>query len=711
MVNKFFILIFEILLLIGLASSASIYTDLNMQNNSIFNVTNINATIYYGNGSNLIGVNTSFNQALTDSLYSGIEWDYNQTIPANNYSDALNISQANWVDSLFVRFTEIVSQVGNWTLDKPNYIPYTGATSNVDLGTNNFTVDTNTLFVDSTNNRVGIGTTSPVSKLSFGATGTTGTASKQIAVNEGTDGKFFYGLGIAGSEGSEGLGLWGGTENDLPSATNAHLFIKRNTGNIGIGTTAPQQKLHVNGSAIINGTINMDSNKITNLANGTATQDAVAYSQLTDYYLKSNPYTFWNSTFSTFNKTYADTIYSPISEPLSLHLNQDNWFNSSDGYIYFNGTNMEFNSSKLATIYYNASTIQIITGIPSGTISGIKNRNDGVTYNATESSGDLEIRVNFTDIEEFNNIIIRYRSDEGAIIQHIISIQFWDYNASMWESHGVLTDTGDFFNTLEFGVEDVDEHISNGLIQMRLYQAEGGVATHLHELDWIVLAKGLSSTIPNEVDPVWSSDKPNYLLITQWNATNESYYLKDNPFGFYNSTNPSPVINASYYLATNPFGFYNSTTAPTYLNDTFRGTNYSTFLTHITWANAINGTLAKTSDLASYVTTTVFNSIGNWTLDKVNYYTKEEVTTNISTAIATVDECSEISGCVVGAITDLVSDTTPQLGGYLDTNGNNIGSTSDEIENVYVATNSRIYFGDGQETNIYYNGTSLIISG
>ena len=42
-------------------------------------------------------------------------------------------------------------------------------------------------------------------------------------------------------------------------------------------------------------------------------------------------------------------------------------------------------------------------------------------------------------------------------------------------------------------------------------------------------------------------------------ALSSKYYGINNPYGYYNSTNPSPVINSSYYLAKNPFGFYNST--------------------------------------------------------------------------------------------------------------------------------------------------------
>ncbi len=57
----------------------------------------------------------------------------------------------------------------------------------------------------------------------------------------------------------------------------------------------------------------------------------------------------------------------------------------------------------------------------------------------------------------------------------------------------------------------------------------------------------------------------------------------------------------------------------------------------------------------------------------------------------------------------IVSDTTPQLGGYLDTNGNNIGSTTDEIENIYITTNNKIFLGTGQEGEIFYDGTKIVI--
>ncbi len=57
----------------------------------------------------------------------------------------------------------------------------------------------------------------------------------------------------------------------------------------------------------------------------------------------------------------------------------------------------------------------------------------------------------------------------------------------------------------------------------------------------------------------------------------------------------------------------------------------------------------------------------------------------------------------------IVSDTSPQLGGYLDTNGNNLGSTTDEIENIYITTNNKIFLGTGQEGEIFYDGTKIVI--
>jgi len=146
-----------------------------------------------------------------------------------------------------------------------------------------------------------------------------------------------------------------------------------------------------------------------------------------------------------------------------------------------------------------------------------------------------------------------------------------------------------------------------------------------------------------------NSSLADYVKTVNWNATNTSYYLETNPFGFYNSTNPSPetLWNANYsdYLLTRDYS-YNDTFTGNYSNftavygyslnatdtDTFATNysnftavygysingsgwvaNYSTYLTKPTWAEATNGTiLAKV------------NAINTWTANQTlgtNYIT------------------------------------------------------------------------------------------
>ena len=100
-----------------------------------------------------------------------------------------------------------------------NYIPYTGADKNVDLGNNNFTVDTNALFVDSNTGHVGIGTSSPQNELNvIGDINATG---------------LIYGNGsqLTGIS----AGLWSESGSD----------IYYNGGDVGIGTSIPSKNLEI----------------------------------------------------------------------------------------------------------------------------------------------------------------------------------------------------------------------------------------------------------------------------------------------------------------------------------------------------------------------------------------------------------------------------------------------------------------------------------
>ncbi|MFW6282579.1 MAG: hypothetical protein ACOC1P_00800 [Minisyncoccales bacterium] len=126
---------------------------------------------------------------------------------------------------------------------------------------------------------VGIGTTEPRGQLdifgdlNFGiASG--GSANIKVFENAGTSNSY-RDLTITANN----FNIKTATANEGGSSA-SRLFIEDSSGNVGIGTTSPSEKLQVTGNAIFNGTINTDGNKIINVANGTNAQDAVTKSQL-----------------------------------------------------------------------------------------------------------------------------------------------------------------------------------------------------------------------------------------------------------------------------------------------------------------------------------------------------------------------------------------------------------------------------------------------
>ena len=110
--------------------------------------------------------------------------------------------------------------------------------------TQDLTVDTNTLHVDSTNNRVGIGTTSPGTELEIGD----GTGSPAITLNKSTTGTatLFFDNG-----GNNKNWIKADSAESLVFATNntANVTIKEG-GNVGIGTDAPSARLHVENNVV-----------------------------------------------------------------------------------------------------------------------------------------------------------------------------------------------------------------------------------------------------------------------------------------------------------------------------------------------------------------------------------------------------------------------------------------------------------------------------
>jgi len=127
---------------------------------------------------------------------------------------------------------------------------------------------------------VAIGTTAPVSRLSVV---TSTFLDNAHAISFGDNLNYYYGIGIAGGSGTEGVGIWGGSEGTDKSLTNPNLFVKRG-GNVGIGLTNPAAKLDVAG------TVKLGTAGIAFTAMGTCTIASTAISTTpTNYTCTSVP--------------------------------------------------------------------------------------------------------------------------------------------------------------------------------------------------------------------------------------------------------------------------------------------------------------------------------------------------------------------------------------------------------------------------------------
>ena len=219
---------------------------------------------------NSVLFDTAFAGKTTTDLTEGTALYYTNA-RVKTYADTLYSVLGHIHDDRYFTETEIAT----------NYVPYSGATQNVNLGNNNLTVGTNTLFVDVNSGNVGIGTTSPGAKLHVvRATTGVGWALKteyQTALASGVASSFYlktkstgnmvdgFGGGILFSieddTSNENIigtiyGLRDGADNSGVLTFNTYKAGSRSEwmritkdGNVGIGTTSPSRPLEVSGDA------------------------------------------------------------------------------------------------------------------------------------------------------------------------------------------------------------------------------------------------------------------------------------------------------------------------------------------------------------------------------------------------------------------------------------------------------------------------------
>ena len=156
------------------------------------------------------------------------------TIPASLSATALTLTTAAQPNITSVGTLTGLTMSGNLTVN---------ANTNI---TGNLTVDTNSFYVDATNNRVGIGTTSPAEVLQVaGGIKTTGGFLANTANSVGISYSSGFGHFISwGADGStKGAYKFTGSASD--GSPTADYMVIDSSGNVGIGTTSPADALHI----------------------------------------------------------------------------------------------------------------------------------------------------------------------------------------------------------------------------------------------------------------------------------------------------------------------------------------------------------------------------------------------------------------------------------------------------------------------------------
>jgi len=122
----------------------------------------------------------------------------------------------------------------------------------------------------------------------------------------------------------------------------------------------------------------------------------------------------------------------------------------------------------------------------------------------------------------------------------------------------------------------------------------------------------------------------------------------------------------------------------------------------VTWANVPDANITQSSVTQHQAALSITES----QISDLDHYTDADVDTHLNTGTATSSQVLSWTGTDYDWVDaasgggDLVDDTTPQLGGDLDTNGNNIN----------FGDNDRAQFGASSDLQIFHDGSNSIIT-
>jgi len=782
-------------------------------------------------------------------LYAGIEWDYNQTTASNKYSDAVNVSQGTWVDTFFVKFTELVSQVGNFSAWDKDYADLIGKPHLL----SNFTDDLGNRGYDSLSNF-----TDDLGDRGYNS------------VSNFTNDFGYYNLTTAPTYLND---TFRGNYSDFLDVqdlvTNNTFYLESNPDSFIDWATASNGTL-ANNATLIDYIDSQDTSYNNSIANYVNTENVRYNNSISswvdlffprftelvaqvgnwtadkgDYYLNSNPNSYYNSTnpqpiSDVWVNVSGDTMTGNLSVP-SVNVSEHYYVNDfllnsthiidHDGHSIKDTFNHIINRGKLEEItvaltgglginwtagevycdgeacstdagsgnlvagqlnylkWTGTSTLEIAQTTSSGNdilIATFSTYNTD-TVNAFRETNLLEdtlsstrraLRIAFPnriisgmditeDADATNPLDVHMDAGQfikdgievknpSAIDSRTINLVRHFHTASAWDS-----DTNAEIDTTKYDDGDnlvnipANKYVKSYFILMQdkigwiypttyynnLAEAEASslsgrppglsltptltaIVYQQGDIDfddtiWQDIRPGISEESFNIVTDhgalagLGDNDHPQYSLITNlvdylgnWSLDKVNYFTKTNilDFGYYNSTDFSI---SDYYTKTNidDFGF-------------------------IDWSDAVNGTLALTTDLSAYATDVKVDSLGNWSADSSDYSTTVEAdllyydlgnsfnfynltdfdytdyllmsnTTLNGNYSASVDFCIASGDCLSGLAAASGISWTEAINGtlYLSSNPFSFYNSTDFSISDYVSTSDLLSFS-------YYNSTN-----
>jgi len=439
-----------------------------------------------------------------------------------------------------------------------------------------------------------------------------------------------------------------------------------------------------------------------------------------------------NSWMSTYNSTYANNIDTDTWKTNytfyynKTELNNGTWtYYSDEIWINKNSSNsFNFNSSKLSTTYYNATQSEAVAGtIDGGTLVDTQHQDgkyDGITFNFSEVSATpgLDLRINFTGIDSFNQGVMRYKTASGLSGAYPI-IQMWNYNTGAWEDYPPVAEILTFA-TITQPVFDSAEHLSNGVAQMRIYKSTKGNTGNKYYVDWIAISKGFGTPSGEEVDP-YSFHKNQNINNSGYNIT-ANYFIGDG--SLLTGISTGNISNTSYYWVTSNNGTINGINT-TWLDNvvgflSFKLTQLETWFTgklidinnninlnytaSLTYANGIlSGNLTNYYNKSQVdYNFSLISSSDSWKGNFTFYYNKTQIDNNLSLYYLNSNPYNFVNSTTIG------NSTIVHSGNYNCSGSNvvqNITINSSGIFSQCIAQSGT----DSWSTNysFYYNNTQI----